>query len=214
MFLLLSGNLNSGAMPAKATKAEKEFCYADHQIAIKKCNLEIVAHSIEELKPNSICNGKVNFNLDLVENYKKYLPDKDMQQIRSYLGRKNSYVVLAVGLHYRLDLDKVIEVYVKKVLDVIQLEGNGWPKVVWMGIHAVPNFLLMNPLFDNPGITKFNAKLHEYLRTRNVDVIDTFDMSKDLLSYDGLHHGIGLNFLKIQILLNYLEERYERCPLN
>lgn len=212
MFLLLSGNLYSGAMPAKATKEEREFCYADHQIAIKKCNLEIVAHKIEELEDNSICGGKLNFNLDLVENYKKCLQDEDMGQIRKYLGRENSFVVLAVGLHYRLDLDKVMEVYVKKVLDVIELEGNGWPKVIWMGIHAVPDFLLMNPLFDNTGIARFNAGMHKYLRSRDVYVIDTFDMSKDLFSYDGLHHGIGMNFLKVQILLNYLEERYESCP--
>lgn len=214
MFLLLSGNLYSGAMPAKATQAERELCYADHQIAIKKCNLEIVAHKIEELEPNSICGGNINFHIDLVENYKKYLQDADMHQIRSYLGRKDSYVVLAVGLHYRLDFDKVIEVYVKKVLDVIEYEGNGWPKVVWMGIHAVPDFLLMNPLFDNPGISGFNTKMHKYLKSRNIDVIDTFDMSKDLFSYDGLHYGVGMNFLKVQILLNYLEEKYERCPLD
>ena len=214
MFLLLSGNLYSGAMPVKASKAERDLCYADHQIAIKKCNLEIVAHAIEELEPNSICNGKVDFNLDLVENYKKYLQDKDMKQIRSYLGRENSFVVLAVGLHYRLDIDKVISVYVKKVLDVIELEGNGWPKVIWMGLHAVPDFLLMHPLFDNQGISRFNSQMHEYLKERNVAVIDTFNISKDLFSYDGLHYGIGLNFLKVQILLNFLEERYERCTLN
>ena len=214
MFLLLSGNLYSGAMPAKASKAERELCYADHQIAIKKCNLKIVARKIEELEPNSICDGKVGFHLDLVENYKKYLQDDDMKQIRSYLGRENSFVVLAIGLHYRLDIDKVISVYVKKVLDIIELEGNGWPKVIWMGIHAVPDFLLMHPLFDNPGIFKFNFKIHDYLQKRAVAVIDTFNMSRALFSYDGLHYGVGLNFLKVQILLNYLEERFERCPLD
>ena len=213
MFLLLSGNLHSGAMPGKATDEERAFCYADHQIAIKKCNLEIVAHKLEELPPKSICNGNVSFNLDLVENYKKYLQDIDMEQIRKYLKRKDSYVVLAVGLHYRLDLNKVIDLYVKKVLDVIETEGNGWPKVIWMGIHAVPDFLLMNPLFHNAGILEFNNKIHNYLRRRGVTVIDTFNMSKGLFSYDGLHYGIGLNFLKIQILLNYLEERYERCDI-
>ncbi|XP_065056954.1 uncharacterized protein LOC135685081 isoform X1 [Rhopilema esculentum] len=213
MFLLLSGNLHSGAMPGKATDEERAFCYADHQIAIKKCNLEIVAHKLEELPPRSICNGKVNFNLDLVENYKKYLQDKDMEQIRKYLKREDSYVVLAVGLHYRLDLNKVIDLYVKKVLDVIETEGNGWPKVIWMGIHAVPDFLLMNPLFHNAGILEFNNKIHNYLMRRGVAVIDTFNMSKSLFSYDGLHYGIGLNFLKIQILLNYLEEKYERCDI-
>ena len=214
MFLLLSGNLYSGAMPVNASKVERELCYADHQIAIKKCNLEIVAHSLEELEPNSICNGKIHFHLDLVENYKKYLQDEDMKQIRSYLGRENSFIVLAVGLHYRLEIDRVISVYVKRVLDVIELEGHGWPKVIWMGIHAVPDFLLMHPLFDNQGIYKFNSQIHEYLRERKVPVIDTFNISKDLFSYDGLHYGIGLNFLKVQILLNFLEERYERCPVD
>lgn len=213
MFLLLSGNPNSGAIPVKASKKDREFCYGDHQIAIKKCNLEVVAHRIDELVPNSICGGKVNFHLDLVENYKKYLPDPDMKQIRQYLGRNNAFVVLAVGLHYRLDVQKVIDVYIKKVLDVIESEGNGWPKVIWMGIHAVPNFLLMNPLFHNEGILKFNKQIHEYLRRRDVAVIDTFDMSKRLLSYDGLHYGLGLNFLKVNMILNYLEEQYERCPL-
>ena len=213
MFLLLSGNPYSGAMPVKASKKDREFCYGDLQIAIKKCNLEVVAHRIDELTPNSICGGKINFHLDLVENYKKYLPDTDMKQIRQYLGRNNSFVVLAVGLHYRLDVDKVIDVYINKVLDVIESEGNGWPKIIWMGIHAVPNFLLMEPLFHNEGILKFNKQIHEYLRRRDVAVIDTFDMSKRLLSYDGLHYGLGLNFLKVNMILNYLEEQYERCPL-
>lgn len=215
MLLLLTGNTYSGSIPFNASQSDRDYCHSDHQIAIKKCSMGVAAHSLAELDRKSICAGKINFNLDLVENYKKYLPDDDVNQIKAYLGRENSFVVMAIGLHYRLDLDAVIKVYVNNILDLIRNEGHGWPKVIWMGIHAVPGHLLTDPLFHNKGILEFNEKIHKYLTYRNVTVIDTFDLTKNMRSYDGLHYGLGVNFQKINILLNHLEGRYKKqCELD
>ncbi len=173
--------------------------------------MKVTANTLEELEPNSVCNGRVNFKFDLVQNYKKYLPKDDLDKIKEYLGRNDSFVVMAIGLHYRLDLEAVKREYLEKVLTLVETEGKGWPKIIWMGIHAVPDYLLTEPLFNNKGILEYNNRLHEYLNNRNVTVIDTFDMTKQLKSYDGLHYGLGANYQKMHFLLNHLEEFYEKC---
>ncbi len=210
LLLFLTGNSRSGLIPAKASRSDREKCHDDHQIT-KLCSVKVTAHSLEELGIGSVCNGSVNFEWALVENYKKYLPNDDVKKVTEYLGRNNSFVVLAVGLHYRLHLQDVIGKYVDKLLTLIETKGNGWPKVIWMGIHAVPDYLLTEPLFNNKGILEFNNKLHDYLEKRNVTVIDTFYLTNQLRSYDGLHYGIGLNHQKMHVLLNHIGEFYGEC---
>eukprot|EP00794_Sanderia_malayensis_P000231 gene231-846_t len=124
LLLFVTGNRHSGIIPVNTSQSDRAICYEDHQIT-KRCSVKITAHKLEELEPNSVCKGNVKFKFDLVENYKKYLPQKDMDKIKEYLGRNNSFIVMSIGLHYRLDIEAVVREYLDKVLSLIETEGNG-----------------------------------------------------------------------------------------
>ncbi len=210
LLLFLTGNPHSGLLPPHTSQSDRKKCHDDHQITKIAC-ARVTAHSVEKLGPNSVCKGRVNFEWALVENYGTNLLPKSLRKITEYIGRNNSFVVLTVGLHLKLDFEAVLEKFVRKILTIIETKGNGWPKIIWMGIHAVPGYLRTAPSFSNKGLTVFNNKMHGYLERRNVTVIDTFELTRHLKSFDGLHYGMGANYQKVHILLNHIEEFYNSC---
>ena len=60
----------------------------------------------------------------------------------------------------------------------------------------------------NSAITSFNENLAKYCQENKIAVFDSFNMTTGVNSFDGTHFGIGVNMMKVQILLNYLEEKY------
>ena len=50
--------------------------------------------------------------------------------------------------------------------------------------------------------------MEKYWAERNVAVVDTYEISKRIKSYDGRHYGFGLNKLKIQLILLEILDYY------
>nr|KAG5704857.1 hypothetical protein BaRGS_001328 [Batillaria attramentaria] len=83
------------------------------------------------------------------------------------------------------------------------------PKIVWHATHAFG--MKKSPRYQAQtieSVMKYNAAMKKFLESWQVPIFDTFDMTKDLISYDGAHFGIGANKVKAQIFLNYLLELY------
>ena len=211
MILLLTGNSNSGAIPVNASQSDREYCLGEHQVTTKKCSMEIVAKSTNELEQNSVCSGQHNFVVDLVEDYDIYLRDRVWDKVKPLLGKRNSYMVLGVGLHYQLITNHVIYRYLDKIVRATQTKGNDWPRIIWIGIHAVYGFLRMATGPSNLRIYNFNQEIYKYLRQYNISILDSYPISKNLRSYDGRHYGVGFNMLKIQVLMNFLSEINRSC---
>ena len=208
LLLLLSGNFDSGAMPVNASQSDRDKCHGEFQLTYRDCSIDISAHSIKDLPHNSICNGNFSFNVDCVQDYTRNIGKQAMDKVDETLGHNNSYLIVGVGLHYLLDSDSVIA-QMRKLIEYIERKGNGWPNIIWVELHSLNGFLRMETKFHNDRIKKFNDKVNEFLGRRNVNVIKTFDISRDLKSYDGQHYGIGFNLHKLNMVLSFLQRKLQ-----
>ena len=122
----------------------------------------------------------------------------------------DTWIITGVGLHYQLNFPHVKERYLDKIWKKINSSTNGWPKIIWFENHGISGFLreVVGP--NRKRIQTFNRISNRYLTERNIPVIPTFDMSDNVMSYDGRHYGIGFNELKVQLLMNYLKQYYAK----
>lgn len=210
MLLLITGDPQSGAIPANANKELYKICSGEFLYTNKDCSLYKTAHSSNELSPGAVCSGKRNFTINSAQMYMNGITEEAKNKTRELIGRENSYIVLGVGLHFFLRDDAVRNDVINVLLKIIKDGGGTWPKIIWIEIHNVDGFLRMDTKFHNDKIESFNKKINEFFEERNISVVRTFDMSKYLKSYDGRHYGMAFNFYKTQLLLNHLERKYEK----
>ena len=61
---------------------------------------------------------------------------------------------------------------------------------------------------NNHAISHYNQKMKEFLKPLGIPVFDVFHLTLGVKSYDGTHFGVGVNMMKAQLLLNFLEEKF------
>ena len=55
-------------------------------------------------------------------------------------------------------------------------------------------------------IIQYNQEMRRFLEPFEVPVFDTFNLTVGVHSYDGTHYGFGVNMMKAQLFLNFLDE--------
>ena len=81
------------------------------------------------------------------------------------------------------------------------------PKLLWVGTHA-PG-LLKAPTFARQtarGVSDFNNKVRTILDNWEIPFMDTFSFTKGVVSFDGTHYGWGVNMLKANMLVKFIQE--------
>ena len=59
----------------------------------------------------------------------------------------------------------------------------------------------------NTRVLQYNKQIHEWAARLRAPVFDTFNATLNASSFDGSHYGARVNFLKAQLLLNYMQHR-------
>ena len=212
-FLHLTNDYETGAIPQNTSDTQRQKCAGVLQIVKKECSIKVTAQNTNELVPGSLCPGiATNYiEIDLVQDYYKILLPKVKDKIKSLLHRPNSWIIIGVGLHYQLDFELLKREYLDKVVGILQQSRNGWPRVLWVENHAYSGFIrqVAGPLMDS--IKSFNNKIRTYFEKYDggVEIIRTFEMSRQVRSYDGRHHGLGLNLLKTNLMFNHIGQFYD-----
>ena len=150
----------------------------------------------------NVCGGLVD--LELMHDYNTDLSSTIHQKIVSLRGTEGSWLVLGVGMHYQLDFEALEKRYLSKIVKL--LHKSSWPRVIWLGLHGIFGFLRVTSGPANAKIEMYNQKVQDYLSTTNIHVIETFNMTKGVKSYDGRHYGIAVNLVKVQAVLNVIEQ--------
>ncbi|KAL8592914.1 hypothetical protein ACOMHN_050741 [Nucella lapillus] len=52
----------------------------------------------------------------------------------------------------------------------------------------------------------YNKAIQQFLDLHNVSMFDTFNLTDNVMSFDGTHYGYGLNVMKVNIFLHYIQE--------
>nr|XP_039261007.1 uncharacterized protein LOC120337315 [Styela clava] len=147
--------------------------------------------------------------------------------VKSLTGKVGSILLVGQGGHDGCKSEVTIEKFLSPViqhLDDFYKDYNNTtvkPSKVFKKIHRWPHIIFMYP--DSNGILKpkayhaangnivckkFSREMKVYCDAHNIPVLDFSGLTSSVHSYDGAHHGLGVNIMKVQILLNYLDYIY------
>ncbi|KAK6979686.1 hypothetical protein BgiMline_020672, partial [Biomphalaria glabrata] len=130
-----------------------------------------------------------------------------LNAMKTLTGKNNSWFLVGFGAHDSYNPDLVQKTLIEPLL--LEAGKSTWPKFVWYEPQAAGHLKTQKvPEQLNPRRKTFNAKINALMEKHNVPIIKFYNMTSQVLSYDGSHYGKGVNDIKAHILLNYiLEER-------
>ena len=126
--------------------------------------------------------------------------------VNNLSNKPRSLVLIGLGFHDALQPE---ETFNKVMLPLLKIRRSNqtWPKLVWVNVHHWG--LLKSPTSVKqqlPIVQHFNQRMKEQLGPWGVPVLDTFNMTAGVESFDGTHYGYGVNKVKAQILFHFLRE--------
>lgn len=126
--------------------------------------------------------------------------------VQKHCGSASTLFVFGFGLHFKYNAQKLIKELAAPVLKQLHTRPTcRTAKLVWMLPHSMGILHRKTPPSQ---VLNFNAKLRQYLSPRAVPIVDTFNLTRNLITYDGSHYTKAANLLKVQILLNYLADQF------
>lgn len=130
------------------------------------------------------------------------------------LGEPRSLVIFGVGIHYQCDPQFIINEYLQKVVrkkhKQNMTESLFWPKIIFVSPssagHLKPSVYWKTQNNDKCG--ECSRVLKQFCNSHGIPYIDIMPLTKNIFSFDGTHYAYEVNYMKIQILLNYLSSTY------
>lgn len=87
------------------------------------------------------------------------------------------------------------------------LSNATWPKVIWFNSHSVGLLKTPNvPAQHNEQIKRYSKLMQAAMDKQGIPVLNFYQLTEGVMSYDGLHYGKGINDVKVRIFLNYFFE--------
>lgn len=137
--------------------------------------------------------------------------------VRTLLGTRGSVIVLSSGIFFKCNATDVISRiepavnFLKDIYNVNTLKlqkGNIiWPHIIYV-TPDVPGLLKASKFAQNQSrdsCGSFVDELKPYLDAQGIPILDFRQLTTGVHSYDGTHYGYGVNMMKVQMLLNYLD---------
>ncbi|XP_076818558.1 uncharacterized protein LOC143464584 isoform X3 [Clavelina lepadiformis] len=214
MLMLLAGDPVRGAWPKHMTEKEKDLCISGQMYFWKTCR-NIISHMNDVADPGSLCGGRYpRFSFKIKKYFSVKSKDEFLDLAQRLAGKKGSLIVLGFGFHMNCLANQVIDHFLNPALSVIghyytsnKLSGPRWPRIFF--VLPMPTGLLKPPQFlhlqNDVKMGQFAIEITKYCKDRDIPVFDFRALGKHVHSFDGTHYGLGVNLMKNQILLNYLD---------
>ncbi|XP_048246336.1 uncharacterized protein LOC124123395 [Haliotis rufescens] len=196
MVLLVTGNMKDGAMNENVPQNVRKVCSGMYMFTEKLCRLHL-KHQLRS------CNGTVNLEL------KVFFSATFGPHLKQRVANINSKSLLFVGIgpHNYFNHKEVQEKFLLPTLTYMRNNTRPWPKVLWAASHA-PGALkspkVLAQSYDS--VKRYNGNMEPFLRAWKVPIFDTFNMTDGMTSFDGQHYGLGMNVVKANVILSYLNE--------
>ena len=131
-----------------------------------------------------------------------------LQKVRGKLNATNSVIAIGVGLHMNLNAHRVFNGYLKPILQLKDRAASQRPLIIWLKPHAQGSLKPIPYIVSqgNDRVIRFNQEMRRFLEPFQVPEFDTFNLTLGVHSYDGTHYGFGVNMMKAQLFMNFLDE--------
>lgn len=128
-----------------------------------------------------------------------------LQTIQKETHTNRTIVIAGIGIHNDYNAEAVWQLYLQPGLTA--KSDSEWPKLLWLSPHC-PG-LLKTPRVPEQSrdyVMLFNDIIRARLMARGVPVLDTWEMTDGVTSFDGAHYGLGVNVEKVRVIVRYLQE--------
>ncbi|XP_076818556.1 uncharacterized protein LOC143464584 isoform X1 [Clavelina lepadiformis] len=212
--MLLVGDPVRGAWPKKMTEEAKHLCMSCQMYKLPICR-KIISDMNDVADPGSLCGGKSpSFNHKVLTYYSNDYKDEFINLVNTLAGKNGTLIMLGVGYHMSCLAKPVIDNFLNPALSAIghyytsnKLTGPRWPRIFF--VLPMPTGLLKPPqhldMQNDVKMRQLAIEITKYCKERDIPVFDFRALGKHVHSFDGTHYGLGVNLMKIQILINYLD---------
>ena len=204
--IILTNNPNYGCLKKNTPPTYQYLCKGENQFTDGIC------HAFIEMDGHDLCTGKSSkFYISFIEAYNVKHLDVAIRTIKKLLGEPFTYVLIGSGIHDNFDWKMMISDYLEPIVSIVSSKGIGWPRLVWLTTHAAGP---LKPLTyavkqGNEAIKRYNQQIARFCYRNNITLFDTYNMTRQTYSYDGTHYGLGVNMVKAQVLLNFIEDQWK-----
>ncbi|XP_041374792.1 uncharacterized protein LOC121387669 [Gigantopelta aegis] len=202
LVMIIRGDLKTGALKANTPEGKRKLCAGMYIYTHLECSIYI------DFEPR-LCNASLKLKFRYYGSVKSI--QSTLHDALQLKGKKKSMVFLGIGLWDYFNYPLVVNAYLDPIVQALvkprNSSYNGWPKILWsaaqsLGVWRYPYVKTV----DNVHGKQFNDKMAAYLRNFSIPIFDAFSITDGVTSMDGTHYGIGVNMLKAQIYLNYMQE--------
>lgn len=214
LMILFTDDRETGCLVKDIDETHRGLCSGDMQFvdAGKATCHGKTAHNTSQLQTGKFCQGKQEFEYSFNEFYSIAHAKLALSKVQEKLNKTNSVIAIGVGLHMGLSANKVFSEYLVPILQLKKQAASQWPLIVWLTTHAHGSLKPIAFLESqgNEKISRFNRDMREFLEPFGVPVFDTFNLTLGVHSYDGTHYGFGVNMMKAQLFMNFLDEAFQQ----
>lgn len=219
--LTITSDTNYGSMVKSFTDELKRLCVGRDQFYWKQCRS--IGQSLHALiNTSSICgNGRPPFEAFSYTYYNNDGSKNFLNLVKTLTGKSGSFLLLGVGLHMDCDPQSVINNYFAPAVNYkedyysrIKAENttnillrDQWPRMIFLppDTPGLLKPLLYSSIQGRERCRKYSDQMKQYCDQHEIPVLNFQSLTENTVSYDGTHYGIGVNLMKVQILINYIE---------
>ena len=210
LLIFLSGGLQNGGLVSNIPGTMQNKCRREYQIFNHECRHYIPASTLDitrEQNPD-FCNTKDQFYLEYYPDFNTFLTSSTRNRIKELQSTfANSFIILSMGIHFNSNHNSFLNYYLKPIIDLKKSNHGEWPKLIVETLPTVPSVIISDARWN------FRENVKNYCKAENIYVFDNFELTKNLMPYDGKHFGMPFHLLKVKILLNFLNEVKTICQM-
>ena len=212
---LLRGDPALGAMREDTPSEVLKNCSCDQQFISKTCRKWVLWDSYNLTNQpcpggrivymEALHDGQVSPQsiVDLVDSY------------RSEQGGRSVVILGGYGLHNLLQAKPVFNTLVRPLWSLLQLQPSqkkSDARMIVLAVHSLQDNVLeqYRKNMNNRRVIQYNTLMARLCRQLpNIPFFDTFSVTSQSQSFDGVHYGFKVNALKAQLLLSVIKEMFE-----
>ena len=150
-----------------------------------------------------LCGFETSYLAEYYPDFNTFLTAATRKRIETLKNVENTYIILNSGTHFNANSKSFINYYLHPISDM--LRGMDWPKLIVETLPRTPSVLLS----DQRGA--FSDDVKAFCKEHGITVFDNFQLSANLMPYDGKHFRLLFYLKKTQILLNFLTAQIQHC---
>eukprot|EP00794_Sanderia_malayensis_P017695 gene17695-19463_t len=212
LMILLTDNVKSGGLRTDLNAKYTELCGGESQFVDSACHNKLAITWNDVASHVDYCshlkqNQRPVISFEQTHSVKQ--AELAIQRIKQRLREPQPLIVLGIGVHDSFNHTKIIDEFLSPIVQLKKVMRNNNAEFVWLSTHSAGP-LKPTEFRESQGNAKiklFNAAMKEFCSRNDIHIMDTFNLTTGIHSFDGTHYGFEINRLKVQLLLNGLREQ-------